>query len=100
MTREELKQYVKKSHITYAELSEKSGIPLSTIKAIFGKQTKNPRLDTINAIEAALGLNEKATGENPPHSIDHLISQLKNMPPEKQQELVPVIEHLINAIKK
>ena len=53
----------------------------------------------MQAIENALGLNKKAT-EEPPQNSDNLIADLKNMPKDKQEELAPVIQHLINAYKK
>lgn len=54
----EIKSYLKENKITYFQLSKKSGIPLGTLKNIFSKCSTNPRLDTIQAIEKALGLNE------------------------------------------
>lgn len=53
---DEIKIYLKEHNITYAELSNKSGISVSTLKDIFRGASKNPRLDTINAICNALGL--------------------------------------------
>ena len=54
----EIKSYLKKNKITYDTLSESSGIPIGTIKSIFSGRTPNPRLDTMQAIEEALGLNK------------------------------------------
>lgn len=54
---DEIKIYLKEHNITYAELSNKSGISVSTLKDIFRGASKNPRLDTINAICNALGLS-------------------------------------------
>ncbi len=56
---ETLKAYAKSADITYETISEKSGIPVSTLKKIFSGKTSNPRLDTVQAIERALGINEK-----------------------------------------
>ena len=100
MTIEEIKIYMKKNKITQLQLSEKAKIPIGTIRDIFRGATQHPRIDTMKAIEDALGLNEKAVEEKPPQSIEDLINHLKGLPQEKQQELAPVIEHLINAIKK
>ncbi len=96
----EIKNYMKSHGITQIQLSEMSNIPLGSLRNIFSGRVPNPRIDTMKAIEDALGLNEKAVEENPPQSIEHLIAHLKDLPQDKQQELVPVIEHLINAIKK
>ena len=98
-TIEEIKKYMKANKITQIRLAEISNIPLGSLRNIFSGRVPNPRIDTMQAIENALGLNKKVT-EEPPQSIDHLINHLRELPKEKQQELVPVIEHLINAIEK
>ena len=54
----EIKQYLKAKKITYEELSARSSIPIGTLKSIFSGRTTNPRIDTIQAIERALGLTE------------------------------------------
>ena len=53
-----LKQAKKELKITYEQLSQRSGIPLSTIYDIFRGVTSSPRIDTVQAIERALGLSE------------------------------------------
>ena len=57
----EIKKYLKEHKITYKMLAEMSGVPESTLKNIFGGFTPNPRIDTIEAIERALGLNKKSS---------------------------------------
>jgi transcriptional regulator with XRE-family HTH domain len=52
-----LKEKKKQTKMTLQEISEKSNIPINTLKNIFSERTKNPRIDTINAIESALGVN-------------------------------------------
>lgn len=53
-----LKEKKKELKITLEEISQKSGIPINTLKNIFSERTKNPRIDTMKAIEDALGLNK------------------------------------------
>ena len=55
---EELKKYAKQHDITYDQIAEQSGIPVSTIKKVFSGKTLNPRVDTVQAIERALGLTD------------------------------------------
>lgn len=55
MTVKEIKEFMKINKITQVELSEKSGLPLQTIRNIFSNPTRNPRIDTMQAIENALG---------------------------------------------
>ena len=49
----------KQKKITLDDLSKSTGISISTLKDIFRGKTTSPRLDTVEAIERALGLNEK-----------------------------------------
>ena len=51
-----LKTEIKRKGLTYETLSAESGIPLNTLKNIFSGRTPNPRIDTVQAIEKALGL--------------------------------------------
>lgn len=51
----EIKDYMKKYKITYAKLAEMTGINLTSIKRIFCGKTKKPHLETMVAIEQALG---------------------------------------------
>lgn len=60
----EIKTYMKQNKITYEVLSKKSGVSISTIKDIFRGATYAPRLDTMQAIEQALGLNAPTWSEN------------------------------------
>lgn len=57
---ERLKRRKKELGISFDELSIKSGIPKTTLTNIFGGHTAHPRIDTIKAIEQALGMNEKS----------------------------------------
>lgn len=70
------KGYLKQKNITYEKLSEMSGIPLNTLKNIFRGKTEHPRIDTIQAIERALGIDspqwteeERALGLSDNHLI-------------------------------
>ena len=54
----ELKSYLKKNKITYEELAQKTGLSISTIKKVFAGISQYPRLDTMQAIEDALGLSK------------------------------------------
>lgn len=59
MTIEEIKKTMKSRKITYEKLSQTSHIPLNTLKNIFCGKTQNPRIDTMQAIEKALGINNE-----------------------------------------
>ena len=49
----DLKKLKKTLKITNEEISARSGIPKRTIEDIFRGKTKNPRIDTMQAIERA-----------------------------------------------
>ncbi len=100
MTIDEIKKYMKEHKITQLELAEKAKIPIGTIRDIFRGATKHPRIDTMNAIITALGIEEKDARTPAPKSLEYLISDLRNLSPEKQEKLRPVIENLINALEK
>lgn len=56
-----IKNFMKDNGITYADLSEKSKISLSTISKIMCGITPIPRYTTIQAIYSALGIGDKET---------------------------------------
>lgn len=47
--------------LTFDDLSKLSGIPKRTILGVFRKEVLTPRIDTVQAIENALGLSETET---------------------------------------
>lgn len=55
----DIKLYLKENKISYKELSARSGLALSTIEKIFSGYAKYPRVDTVEKIEKALGLNNR-----------------------------------------
>ena len=57
MNIDNLKKILKERKINYAKLSDLSGISINTIKSVFCGKTKNPTIDTVNAIKRALGLD-------------------------------------------
>ena len=59
---QEIKAFMKQNKITYDDLAQKSGVSISTIKKIFSGISSFPRIDTMKAIENALGLDK----QNPP----------------------------------
>ena len=60
MDLERWKQLKKEQKMTFSELSKKSQIPKRTLEDIFAGRTTDPRTTTVEAIESALGLNEKS----------------------------------------
>lgn len=54
MTLAQMQYYKQQKGYSYARLSELSGVPLGTIQKIFRGETKNPRSETLEALEKAL----------------------------------------------
>ena len=50
----------KEQHLTIAEIAESACLPKGTVQNIFCGYVPNPRTDTVEAIERAVGLNEKS----------------------------------------
>ena len=55
MLYEKLKALKMSKNLTIQEISEKSGVPSSTVSRIFSGQTDNPTFDTVYAIVKAMG---------------------------------------------
>lgn len=57
------KKILKQKKMTYEDLSKLSGLSLSCIRKIMSGAAQYPRIDTIEAIESALGLSSDITPE-------------------------------------
>ena len=100
MTIQEIKLYLKNNKITYQELSEKSGIALNTLKNIFRGKTENPRIDTMQAIERALGLeNEKTPTDDLSEGEKQLIALIKELTDEEAQEISNYVDFILSKRK-
>lgn len=82
---EQMRKELKRRHISYEEFSSISKVPLNTLKNIFSGRTKNPRIDTMQAIEKALGIADSP----PPYS---LIDQTQRRQEYVIQDEVPLNE--------
>lgn len=54
---QEIKKHMKNNRITYNDLSQMTGLSISTIKKIFSGISQYPRIDTIRTIERALDID-------------------------------------------
>lgn len=57
----------KNNKMTIADIAEKAGLPKGTVQNIFAGYVPSPRLDTVQAIERALGLDGQS--QNPTVAI-------------------------------
>ena len=89
---ENLKQILNEKGITQKELSEKTGIPTSSIASWFGKQASYPNIEYINLIANELGC-----------SIDYLIGRESDdgiIIINKEQYLTAIEQNLLNIFKE
>lgn len=89
-----IKQVMKEKKITQLQLSKITGIPLQTIKCILIGRTKFPRIDTVDAIEKALGLNKTPTENFTLSNIEKEI--IKNYNQLETNRKIIVVEILQN----
>lgn len=61
MTGKELNDLRKEKKISFNELSQLSGLPKSTLEKVLFEITPHPRIDTVQAIERALGIDKQPT---------------------------------------
>jgi transcriptional regulator with XRE-family HTH domain len=82
-----VKKVMKERKITYEELAKMTNLSISAIKKILSGIAKYPRIDTVEAIEKALGLQNEKT---PPQLSDgeQKLIELFRLVPQDQQDLV------------
>ena len=83
---EDIKSFLKQNKITYEKLSELSGISISALKY--------PRVDTVEAIEKALGLDEK------PYDWYMLTPQENELITEYRQLIPAMRDYILDSVKK
>ena len=97
---QEIKAYMKAKKITYQDLADMTGISISTIKKIFSGISQYPRIDTMQAIERALGLdNEKTPTDELSEGEKQLIELVKQLTDEEAIELSNYIDFIISKRK-
>ena len=100
MGTQEIKNYLKANKITYQELSDRSGISLNTLKNIFSGKTPNPRIDTMQAIERALGIEEEKTPSDGLSEDERkLIELIKKLSSEEVDEISRFVDYVISKRK-
>ncbi len=91
---DEIKKFMKEHKITYEVLARNSGLSISTIKKIFSGQAKYPRIDTIQTIEHALGLDEPVINW-------YMLTPEENELVTEYRKLVPSMQaFILDSVKK
>jgi transcriptional regulator with XRE-family HTH domain len=91
------KQIMKQKKMTYEDLANKTGISLGAIKRIMAGIAKYPRVDTIEAIESALGLKNDAPL---PQDIMRLIDAISTLTDEECEEVSRFIDYVLSKREK
>ncbi len=92
------KSILKEKKITYEQLATLSGVPLQTIQKIFSGHTKHPRIDTVQAIEKALGLDKNFMSDISAEEKE-LIKLIKQLDDEQTNELSNFVDYLLSKRK-
>ena len=95
----DIKKYMKANKITYEALSTNSGIPLNTLKNIFRGKTKNPRIDTMQAIEKTLGLQNEKTPTQLSAGEEKLLEAFRQVPQEQQDLVLSMVKVALESLK-
>ena len=95
---EKTKKFMKEQAITYDILSQLSGIPLNTIKNIFCGKTQNPRIETIQAIEKALGLDKEKTTDISEEEKNFLLA-FRQLTEEEKNEFLSIADFILSKRK-
>lgn len=87
--------------LTFDELSAISGIPKRTILGVFRKEVTTPRIDTVQAIEKALGITQdKSPTLSAPEVTDaqqRLLQAFNSLIPPMQDYVLEMVEKLVNS---
>lgn len=82
----------KEKKLTNKDISKLSGLPLGSIKNIFAGYTANPRIDTVQAIERALGMSPtEDTTDN---------QRLQDMSEPIRQTITPDEEKILSVYRE
>lgn len=85
------KKILKQKKMTYEDLSKISGLSLSCIRKIMSGAARYPRIDTIEAIENALGLSSEAI------TAEEFASGMRAT---KKASITPIEEDMLDVFRK
>lgn len=88
------KKAKKEKKLTIAQIAEKANLPKGTVQNIFCGYIPNPRVDTVEAIEKALGLDEK------PYDWYMLTPQENELITEYRQLIPAMRDYILDSVKK
>lgn len=95
---ETLKAIKKQKKLKLQDIADMSGIPKRTVDGIFSGKTKNPRIDTMQAIEKALGIVQEDT---PTYTEEQrqLFGLIEQLTDDEVEELSNFVDFIISKRK-
>jgi transcriptional regulator with XRE-family HTH domain len=90
----------KELKLDYQTLSKKADVSLNTIKNIFRGATTDPRVETVQRIEKALGITPQEPIQEYTEEEKQLLSLITQMTDEEVEELSNFVDYIISKRKK
>lgn len=91
MNLETLREAKKKAGLTIAQIAQRANLPKGTVQNIFCGYVPNPRSDTLEAIERALGLSDEGYRDTLPFEVtpmeEELVQTFRTLSEEDKQLL-------------
>ena len=97
-----LKTIKNQKRLTNKDIAKLSQIPLRTIEDIFRGKTKNPRNDTLRAIEKALGIEQAQSNKSIELNEEEteLINLYRQLPKTLKRGVIELIKQTAQAVKE
>jgi transcriptional regulator with XRE-family HTH domain len=91
----------RKKHLglTNQEIANLAELPLRTVEQIMCGKVKHPRLDTVKAIEQALGIKKTPPGNDLPEDVKQLVELVMELSEDEVNELSNFIDYIISKRK-
>lgn len=89
----------KELKIDYQTLADQAEVSLNTIKNIFRGATTDPRIETVQRIERALGIEEEKTAPDYTEAEMQLFELIKQLTDEETEELSNFVDFILSKRK-
>lgn len=88
----ELNEERKRQGLSVAELAQRSNLPKGTVEKVLFGIVQNPRIDTMQAIEKALGISDI---DPPTKKQQYFINLFNSLTPQQQDKVIAFIQGLL-----
>ena len=94
-----LNEYRKKIGMSVDEVAERANLAKSTVQKVLFGVVEHPRIDTLQAIERALGLDNEKTSSELSEEEKQLVSLISQLTKEEVKELSSFVDYIISKRK-